>query len=368
MCLCGRLPRLAPRTRVLILQHPRERRVAIGTARMAARCLEGATVVCGTDVEGHEAVTEALSDPERRAVLLWPGPDAVEVGSADLVGPLTLVVVDGTWSTARRMLHFNPRVAALPRLRIAPAQPSEYRIRREPRAECLSTIEALATALGAIEGDPAAYAAMLEPFRAMVDTQLDYERRVGKPRDKSRLKRRVRPVWSLPPALCDPTRVVLLAVESNAFPVDAKDRSPDRLVHLLAVRGDGGERFERVVTPPTPLSPSVERHTRLSREEILGGVAPAVALRDFRAWCRPDDAWVAWGTYVGDLLGEEGLTEAAQVVNLRPLAAQFLKASPSSMERLIARLGLSTTPLGRGRGGERLGALLAVYQRLLLPR
>ena len=72
---------------MLILQHPKERRVAIGTAAMAARCLAGSAVVVGTHLDAHPTVAAALADPTRRAVLLWPGPDAIDVAVARRASP-----------------------------------------------------------------------------------------------------------------------------------------------------------------------------------------------------------------------------------------------------------------------------------------
>lgn len=368
VCVCSRLPALAPRTRVLIVQHPKERRVAIGTAAMAARCLAGASVVVGTRVDDHPKVAEALGDPSRPPVLLWPGPDAQDLATAPPAGPVTLVVVDGTWSTAKGLLRGNPRLAALRKVRLAPASPSEYRIRREPRAECLSTLEAIATALGVLEGDPAPYREMLVPFRAMVDAQLHHQRTAGRPRDKSRLRRRVRPVWALPAPLADPARVVLVAVEANAWPVDAPGRRPDELVHALALRGDGSAHLDLVLRPYGPLAPSVERHTRLPAATILAGAPPEALPAAFAAFLRPDDVLVAWGPYALDRLHAAGVGAHLPSVNLRPVTANFLRASPSSMERCAARLGLTPPVLGVGRGGVRLGSLFAVFQRLQGPR
>jgi DTW domain-containing protein YfiP len=366
--VCARLPALAPRTRVLILQHPKERRVAIGTAAMAARCLAGSAVVVGTHVDAHPTVAAALADPTRRPVLLWPGPDAIDVAEAPPRDPVTLFVVDGTWSTAKKLLVLNPAVAALPRYRIAPASPSEYRIRREPRAECLSTIEAIANALGVLEGDPAPYRAMLTPFRTMVDTQIDYQVRVGRPRDKSRLRRRVRPVWAPPPALRDPSHVVVVAAETNAWPIDAKDRHPDEIVHWLAARGDGTDAFELVVRPTHPLAPSVTSHTRLAAEVLLAGAPRAELHRAFAAFLRSDDAIASWGSYATDLMRAEGMATGHPTVDLRRVAANWLKASPGSMERCAARLGLTPPVLGQGRGGIRVGFMRGLYQAMLAPR
>src|SRR4029453_18005189 len=74
-CFCDRITILPTRTRILLLQHPREQRVAIGTARMAQLALPNSRLRVGLDF---------AEDPEVRAVLaqshatyvLFPGPDA----------------------------------------------------------------------------------------------------------------------------------------------------------------------------------------------------------------------------------------------------------------------------------------------------
>src|SRR6185437_11532742 len=89
-------------------------------------------------------------------------------------GPITLVVVDGTWSQARKLVRLNPAMAALPRYAFRPSRPSEYRIRREPSEECVSTLEALIHVLGVLEGDRERFLPMMLPFRAMVDAQVAF--------------------------------------------------------------------------------------------------------------------------------------------------------------------------------------------------
>jgi DTW domain-containing protein YfiP len=63
----------------------------------------------------------------------------------------------------------------LPKLGFRPDRPSEYRIRKEPRHDFVSTIEALAHVLGVLEGDRARFEPMLVPFRRMVDLQLEHK-------------------------------------------------------------------------------------------------------------------------------------------------------------------------------------------------
>jgi hypothetical protein len=321
----------------------------------------------GTHLEDRPEVVEALRDRDRPAVLLWPGPGAADLATSPPEGPVTLFAVDGTWSLASKLLRLNPSIAALPRYAVPALGPSEYRIRREPRAECLSTIEALARALGILEGDPAPYLAMLEPFRAMVEVQLAYQARGGAPRDRSRLHRRVRPTWAPPRALADPRRVLVVAVEANGWPLASKADTPDELVHCVALRGDGSERFERVVAPDHPLAPSVERHTGLTAAELRGGTARASFLADFAAFLREGDVLASWGTYAPRLLRAAGLARTHATVDLRRVAADWLRASPHAIERCVADLGLEPPALGPGRGGRRLGLMFAMFEQVLRP-
>ncbi len=364
VCVCKLLPTLTPQARVIILQHPRERGMAIGTAKMASRCLTGSSVIVGTHVDAHPTVVAALADPTRRPVLLWPGRGAKDLAVERPSGPITLFVVDGTWTLAGKMIGFNPVIAALPRYAISPKSPSEYRIRREPRAECLSTIEAVSNALGLLENEPERYRAMMDPFRAMIDAQIAEMARGPHPRDKSKLRLKRRKVWALPEALADLSRVVVVAAESNAWPVDVKDRHPDEIVHWLAVRGDESERFERVVRPTHPLAPSVTSHTELSADVLLGGDPRDAVLADLRAFVREGDSIATWGGYATRWMADSGLSIGTTAVDLRRVAAQALRRSPGSMERCAESLGVVPRRLGQGRGGRRLGLMLAMLEGL----
>lgn len=62
-----------------------------------------------------------------------------------------IVILDGTWSQAKALWWRNPWLLKLKRAVLTPSAPSLYReLRKEPRRECLSTIEATAEALSAL--------------------------------------------------------------------------------------------------------------------------------------------------------------------------------------------------------------------------
>src|SRR4051794_34200026 len=98
VCYCAKISELPTQTRVVILQHPRERNKAIGTARMASLCLPGSELLVGMRWDSHPGLARALADPARTPALLFPGPGARNILTDRPSGPITLVVVDGTWS------------------------------------------------------------------------------------------------------------------------------------------------------------------------------------------------------------------------------------------------------------------------------
>lgn len=158
----------------MLLQHPRERDMPLGTARMASLCLPNSELHVGNVWHRSRTLERALSDPQRPPMLLFPSPDARDLDSDPPVGPITLVVVDGTWSNSRKMVCRDPTLSVLPKLGFCPAHPSEYRIRREPRRDYVSTIEALVHALGVLEGDRTRFEPMLAPFRHMIRIQVGH--------------------------------------------------------------------------------------------------------------------------------------------------------------------------------------------------
>lgn len=170
-CLCEALPPIPSRTRVVILQHPREARLAICTARLTRLALPNSELHRGVRFAADARIAEVAAHPG--AALLFPGEGAVPAAARADDPPSLLVAVDGTWHQASKILQLNPALASLPRLSVLPDRPGGYRdLRREPEPHCLSTLEAVALALGALERDPARFEPMRAAFDRMVEQQL----------------------------------------------------------------------------------------------------------------------------------------------------------------------------------------------------
>ncbi len=371
VCYCAHVTPIETQTRVLVLQHPRERDVAINTARIAALCLPRCELVTAVHFDADPTVRAALNVPSHPAVLLYPGPRSKDLREEPPEGPVTLVVLDGTWSQAGVLLRENPFLAALPQYRLAPARPSNYRIRREPAEHCVATIEALAEVLGVLERDPERMRGLLKPFEAMVDAQIAYASslagggaRHAIAREKARERPRPVPRALSPEAL---GRVVCVYGEANAWPYDYADKPPAEIVHWVAERVGTGERFESVLAPRYPLCPTAHIHARLPEEALRAGESAADFAARWSAFLRPDDLLVCWGPYAPDVLAQGGVPLAPRL-DVRVAASHYLAAKPGALEscareRAPSYLAPEHTWLP-GRAGERLACFVAVTRAL----
>jgi DTW domain-containing protein YfiP len=169
-CICALVPSLAPSTRLALLVHYREARKPTNTGLLAARALDGSTI--GIIGDRDRPLELPIVRPGERGVLLFPADDAVPIaaiGRADV-----LVVPDGNWRQASKLRARVPGLAALPCAFLPDAPPTAYRLRSEPRAGGLATLEAIAHALRVLEGDrgPAIADALLALMRVMVERTL----------------------------------------------------------------------------------------------------------------------------------------------------------------------------------------------------
>ncbi len=357
-CYCAHVPRIETKTRVVVVQHPRERDVPIGTARMATLCLPNSELHVTTSVGESPELARAIANPSRPAILLSPGEDARDIVNDPPNMPVTLVVVDGTWSQAAKIIKHDPALRALPRYAFTPAAPSEYRIRREPAETYVSTIEALALALAALEGK--SFDALFAPFRAMVDFQLAQAalhntKRQKKPGGPKPPKPR------LPAIVIERARDLVCVVgESNAWPYTSPERTlyPEELVHWAAVRVSTGEHFDAMLAPRNPLAPRTLRWVELDAGDLRGSRGELAAR--WQAFVKPTDVIASWGTYATKIFESSGLVLSRPRVDLRDAARMWSRGKVGTLEELAVRLELSPRSFGSGRANRRLALLAAL--------
>lgn len=211
LCVCEGIEPIANRVALLVLQHPQEQDRTLGSARLAVHHLKNAAFRIGLSWSslakalGRDAnpadwailylgATRGVDMPKDRDVVALdrkglPLPDQDQA----LRGIKGVVIFDGTWSQAKTLWWRNPWVLKARRIALNPKQASLYgKLRKEPRREGLSTIEAAGLALSRLENKPeietalkATFSRMLAKYRAanpQPERKPDFRRRSPRPR------------------------------------------------------------------------------------------------------------------------------------------------------------------------------------------
>ncbi|BDA49562.1 DTW domain-containing protein 2 [Coccomyxa sp. Obi] len=220
VCLCSALPHapLKLHGKLLVLQHPLEARKRMATVPLLDLCLKDCTLIRGRkfSVEKTSGLGDALHTAKQMGspiYVLFPGAEARDL--ADMVRvhsqerhlegglqvqqaaaephvthrgshspPWTylLIAIDGTWRQGKEIFKvlmpllegFQADVVHLP-LDSIPRENWECALKREPSLGCMTTAEAVARALGILEGSNEVQAALLAPLRQMTALQAAFD-------------------------------------------------------------------------------------------------------------------------------------------------------------------------------------------------
>ncbi len=201
LCVCSAVNALDNKISVVILRHPQEQDRILGTARLVTLQLKNSALKTGLSWPNLAKAAGREADPRRWGILYLgtaatsaipstpassydpvnqghrriltavspkgePLPDQTAV-LARLEG---IILLDGNWQQAKAMWWRNAWMLKCRRLVLQPPNPSLYGdLRKEPRRESVSTIEAVTLALGVLQHDPAIAEKILPPFRLLLD-------------------------------------------------------------------------------------------------------------------------------------------------------------------------------------------------------
>lgn len=360
-CICSRVPRIPNSTPVAILQHPKERAHPIGTARLARLGLTNVHVEVTWNANDVE--TEVPPWVPSHAGLLYPSPGARDLASVPEGGrPRALVVIDGTWHTARTLHRDKKWLHHLPHFQLSPEAPSRYRIRREPSRDAVSTLEAILEALRVLEPETPGTDDLLAAFDSMIEEQVAFmSRRGGRPRHKER-----RPPESrrLPRAVVEDFERLIVTYGESTRP---DPRGPRALVQWTAVRVATGEIFERVIRPAFGM-PSARHlgHMELPSEAFDRGVTLSEFQTAWGAFTSESNGPViaAWNQSTLDLLGATLGTVPSRAA-LKGAYRSSHGRHEGSLEEVAEREGWTTTSFPvPGRAGRRLALALSAAKAL----
>ncbi len=143
---------MALATRVVVMRHRKETYKTTNTGRLVPLTISrGEIRVFGERYDSIDKMN--LIDPARNTLLLYPSEDSRSLTREDGISkPVTLIVPDANWRRAFKLTSREPALRTVQRVHLPDGPPSKYRLRRHPDPRFLATFEAVARALGILEG------------------------------------------------------------------------------------------------------------------------------------------------------------------------------------------------------------------------
>lgn len=167
LCMCAEanaLKETLPPTslKVLVLQHPQEPDKELASATLAKTLFPNVTITVGLSkanlAHALGAPKNTIIDPKKWAVLFLgtqtqKAQFSSEAPQNQFFGLEGIVVLDGNWRQSKTLWWRNPWLLKLKRISLNPNKRSAYgAIRREPRPDCLSTMESIGLSLDLAHG------------------------------------------------------------------------------------------------------------------------------------------------------------------------------------------------------------------------
>ena len=131
----------------VILIHPKEaKKQKTGTGRLTHLSLLGSELICGIDFTDNIRVNSLIRDPHYFPLVAFPGYDALYCHDSQIQlestgRTLLIFLIDATWSNALKMMKKSKNLLELPKLTFEKKYHSKFKIKRQPKDHCLSTIE-----------------------------------------------------------------------------------------------------------------------------------------------------------------------------------------------------------------------------------
>lgn len=196
LCVCEPLVPLANSRFVFILQHPQEVVEPLGSAGLVHRLLLKNKLKIALSLPSLKVELGDWVQPSRWIVLYLGSKYRLrELHKQQYRGMLRvfnksgqevdfdpqnidgIVALDGTWPQTKSLWWRNPWLLKLRRAVILPPAPSLYgQLRREPRKEGLSTLEAVAYTLEALGEDKKITETLIERFKALIEKYRTWKR------------------------------------------------------------------------------------------------------------------------------------------------------------------------------------------------
>jgi hypothetical protein len=341
----------------LILQHVGERFHPFNTARIVQKALSH----CHLIADHNQRLGTHPLPIQANPGLLYPRANAPLLTDLSAAGrPNQLVIIDGTWHQAKTIVRDVPQLRDMPCYRLTPASPGQYRIRREPDAQSLSTLEATVAALQVLEPDTVGLDQLLSAFHKMVENQLRHPACHAVWRQV--IERQARP-HHLPDALLQNTDSLVVAYGESTPGRPGQRTATPSPVNWVAQRLGTAERFSCRLRQQPPLPDAALKHMRLSAADFDAAVSPDEFCQRWNHFLRRNDVLIVYHQKTYQLLQPIAASRPRCLI-LKSICGKW-RAGVHSLEELMAVEGVAfPTSEDKSRATQRLGMAVALTEHL----
>lgn len=180
--MCRHVKPIATQTKFVILMHPKEfKKTKNGTGRLTHLSLPNSELYIEVDFSEHAAINALIEDNNNLCYVLYPGKKSINLNTRKIENQgkqIVIFIIDSTWACSVKMLRVSRNLQRLPRVSFTHSKTSQFLIKEQPQAYCLSTIESTLTVLELLHAqgieriEEGAFEAFLDPFKAMVEYQI----------------------------------------------------------------------------------------------------------------------------------------------------------------------------------------------------
>lgn len=167
VCVCDALVEVEAPVELIIWQDPTEAKHKLSTAPLLNLSITNSRLFIADKLNPEDIFSPTdLSE----CALLYPLENGQQLQAEQRTKVKKLLVLDGTWKKVRRLFHLNEWLKNLPYIPLNPENLSRYAIRKSPRADGLSTIEAAVAGLSLLD-EATDYQPILNVLDRMVELQ-----------------------------------------------------------------------------------------------------------------------------------------------------------------------------------------------------
>lgn len=144
-CMCEYTKPIATNTKFIILMHPKEfRKTKNGTGHFTHLNLSNSVVFIGIDFTENKEINKIVDDQSNNCYILYPDKNSIKLNTQSIKedGKNNVIfIIDSTWACSKKILRVSKNLHHLPRLSFEHTKSSAFKIKTQPNAYCLSTIE-----------------------------------------------------------------------------------------------------------------------------------------------------------------------------------------------------------------------------------